>query len=356
MPQLTENRHSYLVSSEILLGWKEAGRELNVEFDPVLEVHGLDPLLLDKPTGYLLHEQVTLCLQQIADRFNCGHFGFVVGKHQPAMQLGSVGQAMKASPTVKTALENGIKYQPLYSEGSKHDLVVEHDLACIRRWNTASYDFNTTQMRMLGIVMAFKIVKSLSGANWQPSLVCYSFSEPEKSHEMSRYFGCPILYDQEFDSLIFPAEDLARRVPTSDPQQLQIVLSRLAPILKQKHQHKEYLLQTENFIHQTMGTSRCTLESCAQILRANPRTLQRKLAMHDTTFKQLLLDIRMSSARQYLSESAIDLSALSELLGYQSLGAFSRAFKDVHGVPPTQWRIASGKSSFSRSSSNVQVL
>lgn len=343
MPSFTDNPRSFLVSSEILLGWKAAARELDIEFDPILEAHGLDPLLLDKPTGYLLHQQVTLCLQRIADRLNCGHFGFVVGKHQPGMRLGSVGQAMKASPTVQIALENGMKYQPLFSEGSKHDLVVEQGLARLRRWNTASYDFNSTQMRMLGIVMAFKIVKSLSGANWQPSVVSCSFSEPQESSEMSRYFGCPILFNQEFDGLSFPAEDLARTLPTADPQQLQIVLSRLAPILQQKHLHKEYLLQTENFIHQTLGTSRCTLESCAQLLRLTPRTLQRKLATHETTFKQLLLDIRMSSARQYLSESAIGLSALSDLLGYQSLGAFSRAFKAVHGVPPTQWKLASGQ-------------
>ena len=316
---------------------------MNVELAPILEAQGIDPLLLDKPTGYLSHQQVTLCLQLIADRFNCGHFGFVVGKHQPAMRLGSVGQAIKASPTLQIALENGIKYQPLFSEGSRHDLVVEQGMARMRRWNTASYDFKTTQSRMLGIIMTFKIVKLLSGANWQPSLVSYSFSEPEKSHEMSRYFGCPILFDQEFDGLIFPAQDLAQTVTTADPQQLQIVLSRLAPILEQKHRRKEHLLQTENFIHQTLGTSRCTLESCAQIMRVNPRTLQRKLARHDSTFKQLLLDIRMSSARQYLGESTIDLSALSDLLGYQSLSAFSRAFKDVHGVPPKQWRVVSGQ-------------
>ena len=343
MAPTTENHHSHLISSEVLLGWKEAASELNVELAPILEAQGIDPLLLRKPTGYLPYQQVTLCLQLIADRFNCGHFGFVVGKHQPAMQLGSVGQVMRASPTLQTALENGMKYHPLYTEGSKHDLVVEKGMARIRRWSTASYDFNTTQTRMLGIVMVLKIIKSLSGANWQPSLVSYSFNEPEESSEMSRYFGCPVLYNQEFDGLSFPAQDLARPVTTADPQQLQIVLSRLAPILKQKYQHREYLLQTENFIHQTLGTSRCTLESCAQLLRLTPRTFQRKLARHDTTFKQLLLDIRMSSARQYLSESAIGLYALSDLLGYQSLGAFSRAFKGVHGVPPTQWRIASGK-------------
>lgn len=189
--------------------------------------------------------------------------------------------------------------------------------------------------------MVYKIVKSLIGADWQPGLITYSFSEPEKSHEISRYFGCPIIFDSESDSLSFPTKDLARRVITEDPKLLQIVMSRMTPILQQKSQEKIYLLQTENFIHQTLGTSQCTMESCAQFLRLKPRVLQRRLAQHNTTFKRLLLDIRMSAARQYLRESSIDLSELSDLLGYQSQAAFSRAFKGTHGVPPIQWRSAS---------------
>jgi AraC-like DNA-binding protein len=70
----------------------------------------------------------------------------------------------------------------------------------------------------------------------------------------------------------------------------------------------------------------------------HPRALQRDLAKHNCTFKQLLLEIRMELAEQYLRSSDITLSDLTELLGYQNLSAFSRAFKNSYGLSPDLWR------------------
>jgi AraC-like DNA-binding protein len=34
----------------------------------------------------------------------------------------------------------------------------------------------------------------------------------------------------------------------------------------------------------------------------------------------------------------MDLTRLADALGYNDLAAFSRAFKNYHGVAPSQWR------------------
>ena len=68
------------------------------------------------------------------------------------------------------------------------------------------------------------------------------------------------------------------------------------------------------------------------------RTLQRTLAKHEVNFTQLLSEIRMEVAEQYLQDSTISLAELSGLLGYRNRSAFSRAFKRSHGESPEQWR------------------
>jgi AraC-like DNA-binding protein len=62
------------------------------------------------------------------------------------------------------------------------------------------------------------------------------------------------------------------------------------------------------------------------------------LAKHEVNFTQLLLDIRMEVAEQYLQNSTNTLEELSGILGYRNRSAFSRAFKRSHGESPEQWR------------------
>lgn len=160
---------------------------------------------------------------------------------------------------------------------------------------------------------------------------------------MVSYFGCPVLFDQEFDSFCFPERDLSRPVASADPELLRIITAQLDALLLDRHAAKNIRERTEHNIRQTMGTPHCSLESCAQVLQIQPRTFQRNLARQDGTFKQMLLQIRMQTARQYLRDSGIDLLTLANILGYHNLSAFSRAFKHDHGVAPKAWREAAKK-------------
>ncbi len=338
MPNTARYERSPLVSSEILLGSEEAAQELKIDLGPILREHSIDQAVLHTPSGYLRHSQVTRFFQVVAERYHVDHFGFLVGKHQPPMQLGAVGLAMRNSPTLGAAIENGLRYHHSYSEGSKHDLNVNQGLASVRRWDRRSYPFGSTQMRMLGIVLVFKVLKTLSGAAWRPGMVTYTFSEPEQSNQILSYFGCPVLFDQEFDSICFPDSDLSRPVAGSNSELLKLAKTQLDRSFSRKGLEQEISELAKQYIRSNMGTQRCTLEGCAQFLHINPRTLQRELDRRDRNFRQLHLNIRMDIARQYLSDSNRTLGDLAEILGYRNQSAFSRAFKLEHGVSPKQWR------------------
>jgi AraC family transcriptional activator of mtrCDE len=52
----------------------------------------------------------------------------------------------------------------------------------------------------------------------------------------------------------------------------------------------------------------------------------------------MLTDIRMSLAANALKNPALSAEAVAELVGYQSVAAFRRAFADKIGMTPGQWR------------------
>ncbi|MCY1546281.1 Helix-turn-helix domain protein [compost metagenome] len=80
------------------------------------------------------------------------------------------------------------------------------------------------------------------------------------------------------------------------------------------------------------------VEQVAEQMMLSPRTLQRYLQAEGTSFQRLLDSTRQSMAIRYLRDSSISLTQLSGLLGYTSLGAFSRAFSRWTGTSPQKWK------------------
>ncbi len=79
------------------------------------------------------------------------------------------------------------------------------------------------------------------------------------------------------------------------------------------------------------------MEQIAQCMAMSRRTLQRRLKDSGTSFQTVMDQTRQNMARRYLRDSQLQITQLSELLGYADLSAFSRAFTRWFGVPPSRW-------------------
>jgi AraC-like DNA-binding protein len=69
------------------------------------------------------------------------------------------------------------------------------------------------------------------------------------------------------------------------------------------------------------------------------RTLQRRLLDEKLQFKSLLQEVKINTACWHLAASSMDITQLSELLGYADVAAFSKAFRLRQQMSPAQWRI-----------------
>ena len=81
-----------------------------------------------------------------------------------------------------------------------------------------------------------------------------------------------------------------------------------------------------------------TAENTAQALFITSRTLHRKLASENTSFRELLQETRQQLAQDYLRDRRLQLSEIAQLLGYSEQSALSRAFKAWTGQTPAQFR------------------
>ena len=330
-----------LVDSQVLLGCAEAADELGIDLLPLLRQHRIDARVLQSPEGFLSHHQVINFLAAVAEGFDCEHFGFLVGKHQPALRVGLVTQILKLSPNLQMALENAIRYQQLYSEMPRHELEIEGGYARFIRWDRIPFPGDLVQLHTLGIVQAFKLLRALVGGYLQPASVCFTHTAPREYKQYARFFGCPVLFESAFDAIVFPESQLYKPIATADAYLLAIVMDHLEHILADRLDSQKTGVDSmvKNYIQRKIGSNMCDLDSCAEFMGLHPRALQRALAKNNSGFQQLLLETRMELAERYLRDSNIPLSDLCELLGYRNLSAFSRAFNDTHGMSPTKWKL-----------------
>jgi AraC-like DNA-binding protein len=68
------------------------------------------------------------------------------------------------------------------------------------------------------------------------------------------------------------------------------------------------------------------------------RTLARRLSAENITFIEILNELRLNLAKQYLCERDLTITQIAWLLGYREVSAFTHALKRWTGQSPAQLR------------------
>ena len=96
--------------------------------------------------------------------------------------------------------------------------------------------------------------------------------------------------------------------------------------------------EVEQCILLLLPSGRATLHAIADTLGMNLRTLQRQLEAEGSSFSELLNRVRRQQLARQLANPRVRLTDIAELLGYSSLGAFTRWHIDAFGMTPSAAR------------------
>jgi AraC-like DNA-binding protein len=83
---------------------------------------------------------------------------------------------------------------------------------------------------------------------------------------------------------------------------------------------------------------RISLVDAARRLGTGPRTLQRVLRTHGTSFRREVERERVAEAKRLLAETQLKLELIAQRAGYGSAAHFSTAFLHHVGISPSVWR------------------
>jgi AraC-like DNA-binding protein len=81
-----------------------------------------------------------------------------------------------------------------------------------------------------------------------------------------------------------------------------------------------------------------TLSQIASRLFLSTRTLRRRLEDAQTSYQEIVGEIRRDLAVRYLTQTSLSTEAIAEILGYSDTANFRQAFKRWTGESPQQYR------------------
>jgi AraC-like DNA-binding protein len=80
------------------------------------------------------------------------------------------------------------------------------------------------------------------------------------------------------------------------------------------------------------------IELAAEMAGTTVRTLQRLLAREHLTYSRLVSQARFAFARELLDQTGLSIAEIAREAGYRHVSHFSRAFRNIAGVSPNQYR------------------
>ncbi len=314
---------------EILRSFGLDPAELLAELDLDLSLFAdSDNVIPFKVRGRLLH----LCVA----RTGCAHFGLLLGQHGNLSSLGLIGYLARQSEDVLAALTIITRFTHLHVRGAS--ITIEHDQT------TAFFGYSIYNTGIEGreqfedgaAAICFNIMKQLCGPQWTPASVAFAHKKPPDAKPHQRFFRAPLSFDAEQSGVLFPSAYLRQRLTGTDTE-LRAFLAKQVAVLEQQHRD-DFVGKIRQALHYSLLSKRASATDIARIISVHPRSLQRRLAAHNTSFKQLRNEVSCEMARQLLEDTDREIGQIAFTLGYADASAFTRAFRRWTGLTPGNWR------------------
>lgn len=328
----------FRIKTSALFGLDVLLQELNVDADAWLAHFSLSMDDINQDGNTMDIGLFVQLLQASANKTACHEFGVKLGAKQDFRILGPLGLLLQNCKTPREALNAARGFMSFHNQSEYWDYTVQGDALYLKRYEIFHELPDTRQYKELSFSACYQLCKLLMGETFKGTRIEFSHSPVSTRKTYERYFNMPVHFDCEQDMLVVPAHYLDSPIEDAN-QMLKGFAHHYLNSLKRAH-GDDIEHQVATLIQQTMSLQDHSIDKIAQLLHMSKRTLQRRLKEKGIVFKTLLSDIRIKTAKWYLTSSRIDITLLSEMLGYSDVSAFSRAFKKSVAQAPLEWRKA----------------
>jgi len=314
--------------------------ELGLDPGQLIAVAGLDPALFADPENTIAFADGGRFLALCASRTGCPHLGLLIGERQSLATLGALGRLARLAPDLGTALRNTILYLHVHDRGAVPSLWVSGDRAMVGYTIYQPDVPGTEQIYDAAVAIIYRILQSLAGRGWEASEVCLCHPRPADIEPYRRIYRTGLRFGAEHHAVAFAAAWLDHPLEGADPRLYQQTMREIVAL--SSLDSGDLVGQIRRVVRRLLlggaGQAETSLKEVAKLFSIHPRTLNRRLRDHGTSFKALIDAMRYDMARQLLRDTHLPAAEIAAALDYSEPAAFNRAFRRWSGMAPQAWR------------------
>ena len=317
--------------------WRMLERR-GIDPGPLFKEAGLNTKSLDNPLVRYPVKEGSLVWMRASEILDDSAFGLAIAEVWQPSDFHALGCAFMASGTLRDALNRLVRYNAVVYDVISYTLT-EQDGRAILSYNSVHGALNEPAiLEDTRWAVVLDACRRVYGADLDPLEVTFWHSEPGSAmDEFLAYFHCPLQFGEPVACMTFPSEVLDRPL-TGSNRELALSLDRTLVDYVATLQRDDIVSHAKSAISKYLPSGNIDSGVFASSLHMSPRSLQRKLAAEDTTFRKLVDEVRKELAEGYLADNSLTLTEISYLLGFSSQAAFARAFKRWTGVTPQMFR------------------
>jgi AraC-like DNA-binding protein len=325
-----------LVRTAVLAGYPALAKSLGVNATAALRQAGIARSLLADPDCRIPVLQLNRLLEATAAAAHAEAVGLRLARDIGMEQLGMLRLLVQHATTAGDAFAIVGRYSQLHNEALS--IWTERD----GRYLNLRHEYLTRSpggVREIVEMTAGVIVLNLRviiGDDWRPMRACFRHDAPADLRVHRQVFRCPIQFAADFDGMVCPATDFARRNRFSGIDSNDLVRDVRAMATRQTGNSP--LLRARKLIWALLPSGRCTTSEVARLLGMDRRTLHRHLVRHDESFSSLLDAVRVELAARHVRLGLRRIADVADLLGFRSQSDFSHWFRKHFGASPLRWQ------------------
>lgn len=264
--------------------------------------------------------------------------GLKWGEKAARIHPGYLGVICSSSPTLGHALFNVTNVLPVLAEVG--ELCVGSVNGAVTLQLVHSDQALASERFFLDCLLTFlvQVLSSSSMDKVRPCRVDLVYDCPGDETEIHRLLAGEVNYSRPFASVSYNSDDLAR--PMRFPHQgvLRAALSDARRMVNELDGLGKFRRLVGSEVRNVLEKPHPTLEKVAQRMNLSRRTLQRRLDESGLSFREVLRHERHEMALQMLVSTDMSIADIAYKLGFANQSAFSRAFRQVLGLSPRQYR------------------
>lgn len=314
--------------------------EQGISSEVALQGTGLTEPQLHAASTRVSYKQVDTALRNALRLSKDAAIGLRAGQRMHVTAFGIYGYALLSSATYAEALDFASKHHQVI--GPLCGTMFLHDVRNVTYvfeplfWSDPTEDIYRLCLEF-ALATHLTVARDFHGQSFKFSNIDLVFAAPSDARAYRNLFQCPVRFNQPRNEVHFDPGWINRPAVLADRATHAVTRELCEQLSCSVGRGGGIAADVRRILIEQRGRFP-SIEAVAARLALHPRALRRRLEAKGTSYRDLLAEVRMRLATQYLHQTQMTSEEISSRLAYSDAANFRRAFIRWTGKSPSDYR------------------